>query len=113
MMRPAHKELLQITSQAFAAFLLVLLADAFVVTVAFMFMMGDHADTVPKYNYSTETWFAISILFVYSVIVLSLGIYWRRTRKLTARFVGIILGLSPIIILMTFFVINYYKSDYY
>ena len=69
-MSHTYKELLQITSQAFAAFLLVLLADAFVVAVAFMLLLGDHTDSVPEYNYSREIGFAVSILSVYSVVVL-------------------------------------------
>ena len=100
-----YKELLQITSQAF---LLVLLADAFVVAVAFMLLLGDHTDSLPEYNYSREIGFAVSILSVYSVVVLSLGIYWQRTRQLTARFVGVILGASPIIILMPFWFISHW-----
>ena len=84
---------------ALSAFFIVLLSNALILVIALLPLLGDHALTVPAYNYARETWITAFVLLIYSAGVPGFGWYWQRPQRRTARLIGMTLGVSPVIVI--------------
>lgn len=85
-------------------FFLVLVVDVPVVLGAMIPLMGD--SSIVGYKYMRETRIAASMLLVYALLVLGLGYYWYRTQQRTARLVGMLVGLLPVLIIAWQYIIQ-------
>ena len=88
---------------------LVLLTDLPVLIIAVFPFMGDPSD--PNYSYAGEYSWLLVILVAYAASALALGWYWQRRYRRTARFIGIGLGILPILIIAGKFAIQWVLSD--
>jgi len=74
---------------------LVLLTNLPVLVAAIFPFMGDPADS--NYSFAREYSWLLSILLLYAGSTLALGLYWQRRYRRTARFIGIIIGILPVL----------------
>ena len=73
-----------------------MVVDVPVIIGSMMPLMGH--SVIPGYNYLRETRLAVIVLLAYAFIVVGLGFYWYRRQQRTARLVGMLVGLLPVVV---------------